>query len=159
MEEYKYKDLVTVTPKKKENLKNILDVWMRWDSNDGDYIEKTERMNADILFNNKKLIYCLAYISCKYDFKGHSWNDNVFGHHITNNRDIDGLGSILRDNNFAVYCDWGMCHSSYGLRITYYDEEGTPWIVNFEDIIKRWEKMSYNEICKQINSIEYVVSD
>lgn len=154
MEKYKYKNLVTIIPKKDEDLKNVLDVWMEWDSNDGDYIEKTKYMNPELLFNNKKLIYCLAYISCDYDFKGHDWNDAAFNHHITENRDINGLRSILADNNFAVYCDWGMCHSSYGLGITYYDENGKPWVINFDDIIKKWENMSYEEICNEINSIE-----
>lgn len=154
MNKYKYKNLVTISPKQDEDLKNVLDVWMEWDSNDGDYIEKTERMNPELLFNNKKLIYCLAYISCNYDFKGHDWNDAAFKHHITENRDIDGLRSILADNDFAVYCDWGMCHSCSGLCITYYDEDGKPWNINFKHIHEAWEQMTYKEICDFINSIE-----
>ena len=152
--EYSYKDLLTISPKQEENIKDVLDVWMQWDSNDGDYIEKTERMSPELLFNNKKLIYCLAYITLKYNFKGHEWNDSAFNHHITENRSIKGLCSILADNDFAVYSDWGMCHSCYGLRITYYDENGNPWNVNFNDIHKRWETMSYEEICNEINNIK-----
>lgn len=155
MKEYSYKDLLTINPKTDNSLKNTLDVWMKWDSNDADYIEKTERMNPECLFNNKKLIYCLAYITFNYNFKGHGWNDAAFWHHITENKNIKGLCSILSDYDFAVYCEWGMCHSCYGLRITYYDENGNPWDVNFNDIHKRWKNMSYKEICNEINSIEY----
>lgn len=154
MKEYSYKNLLTITPKKNENLQNILKVWMEWDSNDGDFIEKTTTLCPEVLFNNKKLIYCLAYITESFNFKGHKWNAAAFGHHITENRDIIGLETILAENDFAVYSDWGMCHSSYGLGITYYDENGTPWNINFSDIHKKWETMSYEEICNEINSIE-----
>ena len=154
MKEYKYKNLTTITSQKQKDIKNCLKVWMNWDSNDGDYIEKTEQMSPELLFNNKKLIYCLAYITLDYNFKGHNWNDAAFCHHITENCDIDGLEDILSENDFAVYSDWGMCHSCYGLEITYYDEDGKPWNINFNDIHKRWKNMSYEEICNEINNIE-----
>jgi hypothetical protein len=73
-----YRDLLSITPQKLAEKKNRLKVWMKWDSNDGDYIEKSVEMSPSVLFGNKKLIYCLAYITLPYNFKGHKWNDRVF---------------------------------------------------------------------------------
>ena len=36
----------------------------------------------------------------------------------------------------------------------YYDENGTPFEITFDDIHKEFEKMTYQEICDKINSIE-----
>ena len=147
-----FRELLTIKPKGSEGLKNRLKVWMKWDSNDADYIERTDIMDPQELFSNKKLIYCLAYITLPYNFKGHKWNDNVFRHHITNNTDIEYLEDILSENNFMVYSDWGACHSCYGLEIIYYDENETPFEITFDDIHKEFEKMTYEEICNKINS-------
>ena len=149
-----FRNLLTIKPKGSEGLKNRLKVWMKWDSNDADYIERTDIMDPQQLFGNKKLIYCLAYITLPYNFKGHEWNDNVFRHHITNNTDIEYLEDILSDNDFMVYSDWGACHSCYGLKITYYDENETPFEITFDDIHKEFEKMTYEEICEKINSLK-----
>lgn len=149
-----FKELLTIKPREENTLKNKLKVWMKWDSNDGDYIERTVKMYPEDLFDNKKLIYCLAYITCNYNIKGCDWNGEGFNRYIPDNTDIDDLGKILSENCFAVYSDWGMCHSCEGLEITYYDENGKPWDISFDDIHKEWENMSYEEICEQINNIE-----
>ena len=149
-----FRDLLTIKPKGSEGLKNRLKVWMKWDSNDADYIERTDIMDPQQLFGNKKLIYCLAYITTPYDFKGHDWNDDVFEHHIPDNEDIEGLRDILADHGFMVYSDWGDCHSCEGIEITYYDENETPFEITFDDIHKEFEKMTYEEICEKINSLE-----
>jgi len=146
-----YRNLLNIKSQKPAGKKNTLKVWMKWDSNDADYIEKTEEINPEILFGNKKLIYCLAYITLPYNFKGADWNDAAFCHHIPDNTDIKGLYDILADNGFMIYSDWGECHSYKGLKITYYNEEGKPFDVEFGDIYKRWAKMTYEEICKEIN--------
>lgn len=148
-----FRELLTIKPKGSEGLKDKLKVWMKWDSNDADYIERTDIMDPQELFSNKKLIYCLAYITLPYNFKGHKWNDNVFRHHITNNTDIEYLEDILSENDFMVYSDWGACHSCYGLEIIYYDENETPFEITFDDIHKEFEKMTYEEICNKINSL------
>ena len=150
-----FRNLLTIKPKRPSKKKNILEVWMNWDSNDGDYIERTEEMDPEVLFDNKKLIYCLAYITLPYNFKGHDWNDSVFNHHITDNCDIDDLRDVLAENDFMVYSDWGDCHTCEDLEITYYDENSTPFNITFNDIHKRWKKMSYEEICQEINDIEW----
>ena len=141
--------------KKPTKKKNVLEVWMNWDFNDAYYIERTEEINPKVLFGCKKLIYCLAYITLPYNFKGHGWNDAAFEHHIPNNCDIDDLMDVLSENDFMVYSDWGPCHSCEGLEITYYDENSIPFNITFNDIHKRWKKMSYDEICQEINDIEW----
>ena len=97
-----FRDLLTIKPKGSEGLKNRLKVWMKWDSNDADYIERTDIMDPQQLFGNKKLIYCLAYITERYNFKGHDWNDYVFQHHIPDNEDID---FVSLDDLKAEYID------------------------------------------------------
>jgi hypothetical protein len=95
----------------------------------------------------------LAYITTPYNFKGHDWNADVFEHHIPDNRDIEDLRDILAGNDFMVYSDWGPCHSCEGIKITYYDENETPFEITFDDIHKEFEKMTYEEICEKINSL------
>jgi len=150
-----FKHLLNIKLQGPKDCKNELYVWMKWDSNDADYIEKTEIMEPKVLFECEKLIYCLAYITLPYDFKGHHWNDAAFCHHITENCMIDDLNDVLSENDFMVYSDWGPCHSLESLAITYYDKNGVPFDVSFDDIHKRWEKMSYEEICDEINNIEW----
>lgn len=148
-----YKNLLTI--KRDCRLrKNKLCIYIEWDSNDGDYIGKTLEINPNILFKNKKLIYCLAYATLPYNFKGHNSNAHVFQHHIIDNRDIIGLHQIIADNDFMCYSDWGPCHSLMTLIISYYDEEGILYVVTFKDIHNHWKNMTYKEICDEINSIK-----
>lgn len=148
-----------LTFKEINDKKNILEIYIEYDSNDADFIGELKTFKPEKLFNNKKLIYCLAYISCPYDFKGHSrddcWGDTggKFDTNIDSNYDIDGLSDFLCDNDLMLYSDWGPCHSLESLQITYYDENGTAYEITFDDIHKRWEQMSYDAICNEINNI------
>lgn len=151
-----FKELLTIKPKENEVKKNKLKIYMVWDACDADYVEHTEFMSPETLFENKKLIYCLAYITCKYNFKGHNFHDHVFCHHILENKDINNLANILNEYNITVRCslwDDELCHSCKELEITYYDGDGKPWSIDFDDIHKKWENMTYEEICEQINKI------
>lgn len=161
MEKTNFKDLLTFEPASKAKYKNKIIVWKQWDANDMDYVEETTEpcdITPEMLFGNKKLILCLAYIMCPYNFKGHNrrdcWGDTggKFDTNIENNHDIKDLEQILNDNNFAVYCDWGLCHTCVAMEITYYDENGTEFNITFDDIHKRWENMTYEEICNEINN-------
>lgn len=149
-----FRNLLTIKPQEPTKKKNVLEVWMNWDSNDADYIERTKEMDPKVLFGCKKLIYCLAYITLPYNFKGHGWNAAAFKHHIIDNCDIDDLRYVLSENGFMVYSELGSCHTCEDLKITYYDENSTPFNITFDDIHKKWEKMSYIEICQEINDIE-----
>ena len=150
-----YRNLLNIKPLSPTRYKNILQVWVEWDSNDADYIEKSIDIEPKTLFGCKKLIYCLAYATLPHDFKGHGWNDAVFCHHITENKDIDNLEDIIFENDFGCSTDCGRCHTLSDLSIAYYDENGNPFNITFTDIHKRWENMSYEDICKEINEIEY----
>lgn len=150
-----YKNLLNINPLSPNRYKDILKVWVKWDSNDGDYIERTDEMDPKVLFGCKKLIYCLAYITLPYHFKGHGWNDYVFNHHICDNRDIDDLEDIIFENDFGCYSEYGPCHSLEKWSIIYYDNDGNSFNVTFKDIHKKWKNMSYEDICKEINEMEY----
>lgn len=146
-----YKDLLTfrvVNP-----VKSRLKITITMDSNDADYITNIVTLDPEILFSDKKLIYCLAYVSCDYDFKGHGWGDIVFGHHITDNKDINDLEDILREYDLLCYSECGCCHSFNKIEIIYYDENGVAHKIGFGKIRERWRYMSYEEICEEINSI------
>lgn len=145
-----YKDLLTITKPKK--CVSSLEIWMEWDSNDADYIERTEIIDPDVLFKNKKLILCLAYISAKWDCKGHGWNDSAFGHHVTENRDIYDLTDILAENKLVIYSEYGLCHSCVGMGITYFDENGMEFKITFDKIYEHWKNLTYQEICDEINN-------
>lgn len=146
-----YKDLLTF--KDVTTPKNELKFTIVMDSNDADYITKIVTLDPEILFSNKRLIYCLAYVSCEYDFKGHSWSDNVFGHHIIDNTDINNLEDILGNYDLLCYTDWGCCHSFEDIEIIYFNENGVAHKIGFGKIRSRWRGMSYEEICEEINSI------
>ena len=150
-----YKDLLTfkdvTTPKNKLKFTIVMD------SNDADYITNIVTLDPEILFSNKKLIYCLAYVSCDYDFKGHSWGDIAFGHHITKNTDINDLEDILGEYNLLCYTEWECCHSFEEIEIIYYDGNGVEQKIEFDKIYERWKYMSYEEICEEINSISWKI--
>lgn len=151
-----YKNLLKIVSfdsKRSRDYVNILKVYMKWDANDADYIERTDIITPNALFKNKKLILCLAYISTKYNFKGHDWNDSVFGQHITDNIDIEGLKDILKNNDFAVYSEYGLCHSCEDLKIIYFDENGNKFKISFDKIYEHWKNLTYQEICDEINNI------
>ena len=121
-----FKNLLTITPKIGGNPKNLLKIWIKMDSNDADYIEKTKTMNPDSLFYNEKLIYCLAYVTAQKcaDVKS-IWerhNDPVFGKYVPENKNVEHLCNILSDNGFMVYSEWGECHTYEDMEITYFDE-------------------------------------
>lgn len=123
-----FKNLLTIARASKPKCKNKVIVWMKWDSGDMDYKEYTSDpgdITPRMLFGNKKLILCLAYILCPYNFKGHTkddcWGDGggKFDTNIENNHDIDGLEQILNDNHFAVYDNWGVLQTALSIgRVT-----------------------------------------
>ena len=152
-----FKNLLTINSKTGENPKNLLEVWIKMDSNDADYIEKTKSMDPNKLFSNKKLIYCLAYVTAEKCADVEStWRhrDPIFGEHVPENYDVEDLRDILADYGFMVYSDWGDCHTYEDMKITYFDENGKEFNVTFDDIHKQFEKMTHMEICDFINSIE-----
>lgn len=153
-----FKNLLTIKPNVKKE-RNILNVWVKMDSNDADYIERTRTMYPFNLFDNKKLIYCLAYVTTKTCadksiYERSYRNKPLFGRYVPENRDIKNLCNILSDCDFMVYSDWGECHTYEDLKITYYDENGNEFDITFDDIHKQFETMTYAEICEMINNIE-----
>ena len=145
-----FKNLLTIKAKSGKNPKNLLKVWIKMDSNDADYIEKTETMDPNDLFHDKKLIYCLAYVTAEYD-----GDEPAFGKYVDENKDVENLYDILAEYDFMVYSEWGGCHTYKDMKITYFDENGKEFNITFKDIHKQFEKMTHKEICDLINGIKY----
>lgn len=153
-----YKNLLTIKPHQEKQRKNIITVYKEWDSNDGDYIGKHDEIDPEDLFTDQKLIYCLAYItySPAYNdprFASIDRNDPIFGDYVPDNEDIPDLYDVISDGDFMCYSDWGACHSLEELNLVYYDENGIPFDITFDDIHKEFDSMTYQEICDKINSL------
>lgn len=150
-----YRDLLNF--KKVTNTqKNVIEVWVEWDSNDADYIESSNTIKPEQLFENKKLIYCLAYVTLNSDFKkdgGYKRDCARFGQYVPDNRDIKNLISELNKIDFVSYSEWGPCHTLINWSLTYYNDNGVPNEICFDKIYKEFEGMSYKEICDLINSL------
>ena len=138
-------------PKSKKH--DEVQIKLKWDANDADYRYVSDTWDADALFDNEKLLYILAYISLPKDFKGN--RSACFGHYISENEDIEDICEILGEYELAAYDEYGICHSCVKVEITYYDGNGAEFAVTFDGIIEEFKKMSYEEICKKINSMEF----
>lgn len=132
---------------------NVIEAWMKWDSNDGDFIEKTETItNVKEFFENIWLHYILAYITLPFDFKGDEWNDAAFSHHITENNKVKHIEDVLGDWDLMCYGEDYPCHSCYGLKLKYFDETGHMSLITFDKIYDEFSHMTHEEIAKRINS-------
>ena len=138
-----FKDLLTITP---IEYKNIVKVDAKWDyynsdDPDDDSCMRQNSFNADEFFKDKKLIWSLAYLE-KY-FAG------------------DSEYIYLNDLSFQIFCHYKLWPFGKDdetclleeLKIIYYDENGKPSKVTFDNIHKRWETMSEEEICTEVNEL------
>ena len=149
------KELLTFNDHIEDVIKDQIVISFSMDANDADYIDSRVTLKPEIFFGNIKLIYCLAYVSCDYNFKGHGWGDSVFNHYILKNTDITDLRSILEEFHLLIYSNYceDLCHSFGDIKVAYYDEDGKRYDITFEKIHEKWKNMSYEEICEEINSI------
>lgn len=138
-----FKELLNITPIEYKNIVKIDAKWHYYNDEDPDDDSSVcqNSFNADDFFQDKKLILLLAYLD-KY-FPGDSKYINAY------------------DLGFVVACHYKLwpfgkddetC-SLVELNIIYYDENGKPFKVTFDDIHKRWETMSEKEICKEVNEV------
>ncbi len=158
-----FKSLLTIKKSKEPVRKNILEVAVEMDAdpNDGDYVNETFTftLKPEELFENEKLIYCLAYVSCdQHSFKKEILKKDInypaFDSYIGENKDIDDLEDILYEAGFIGPFDSRSCISFVSIDITWYDETCQPHDITFDDIIDQFKKMTYQEICDKINSIK-----
>ena len=117
------------------------------------YITKTIDIDPKVLFSNEKLIFCLAYIMCDGNYEGENGCEFCLGDFLVEDEEIPDLIKILHSSGFMCYSSQGPCHSLIGLELIYYDEEGKGSEIGFDKIYERWDKMGYEEICEEINSI------
>lgn len=153
-----FKNLLTIKKSKEPVYKNILKVWIEMDANDGDDVEKTFTLKPEELFENEKLIYCLAYVSCdqssfKKEILKKDINYPAFDSHIGENKDINDLEDILYEAGFMCSFEGYPCHSFVSIGIIWYDENCQAYDITFNDIIDQFKKMTYQEICDKINRV------
>ena len=122
-----FKDLLTITPTTYTE-KNVVKIDIVWDYGEGDrdandYHEYNEKLNANEFFRDKKLIYLLAYLL-------HYWFLDI------------GVEGYPDDINVLS-----------SLKITYYDNNSHPFNITFDNIYKRWENMSDEEVWKEVNEV------
>ena len=140
-----FKDLLVITPKVC-NDKNVVKIDAKWYYNNEwdpeDYSSICQNsFNADEFFKDKKLIWSLAYL-LKYVPGDSEYIDfNGLQHKVMYHCD---LWPYSKDDETS---------SIEELKIIYYDENGSPSKVTFDNIYKRWETMSEKEICKEVNEI------
>lgn len=136
-----FKDLLVITPKVC-NDKNVVKIDATWDYNDADYDECHVTFDADGFFEDKKLIWSLAYL-------------DKFGKHVERNDyiDFETLFDIVDGYGLWGFGEDDSAHSLEELEITYFDENKNPFNVTFDNIHKRWRTMSEEEICKEVNEV------
>lgn len=137
-----FKSLLDIIPKVNK-YRNVVQIDMEWDCGDLDYVERHKEFEADEFFRNKKLIWSLAYL----DRLG---IDIKYRDYINYEALYDVVGS---DNNL-----WGEmydypAHTLSDLDITYYDEDGNQFAIEFIEFNKVWDNLSEEEICKEVNDV------
>lgn len=137
------KKILTITPIEDKNIVKINTSWVyeNIDDPDDDSCVCQNSFNADDFFKDKELIWSLAYLEkyvagdSKYiDFEKLNWELTV------------------RYNLWPYFKEDETC-SLEELEITYYDENVNPFKVTFDNIHKRWENMTEEEICKEVNDV------
>lgn len=137
------KELLNITPIEYKNIVKIDATWTYYNDEDPDDDSSVcqNSFNADEFFKDKKLIWLLAYLE-KY-FPGDS-------------KYIDAC-----ELGFEVACHYKLWPFGKDdetcalkeLKIIYYDENGKPFKITFDDIYKRWENMTKEEICEEVNDV------
>ena len=147
-----------------ENFKNLLNIdliysdreeelviWAKWQTDTGREIENTVTLNPEVLFENKKLIYCLAYINyyneAEVEPEDIDWNTPAFGNLISQNNSVNDLQNILSVSDIEPE------ETLMEMSITYYNKKSCKFNVSFGKIIESWKNKSHQEICDEINSI------
>lgn len=100
---------------------NKVNIWLKWQSQNGECMEKTVKMDASKFFDNYILIATFTYLS------------RFGGMLIGSSSEFHDLMKILNDNNLVCYADGDKttCHSLIDFRVTYFNKNGVPHIVDF----------------------------
>ena len=137
------------------------------DSNDGDYIRGSIRIN-EVDWKTLHPIFFLAllYLGNGYYGKsshGNQWGD-YYGHHFKRNKHgLSELADILRDDfNIMCYTSDGNCHSYVSFVIEYYDSQDKRYTVSFpsiDDLFNAEEEMisTIKEVIKDYKNINKII--
>lgn len=144
----KYAENFTIKQNKSKN-KPYYNVYIKMDSNDGDYISGDRQYDEDE-WNKKSDIFflMLAYLGQGYRGKfshGQDWGD-YYGHHYEENKHgfSDIIFKVAEHENWLQFGEYDACHSFCSIIITYFDEENRKHGVEFktvDDIFNTEEEM------------------
>lgn len=119
--------------------KPYYNVFVRMDSNDGDYISGTIQYDEEN-WNKKSDIFflMLAYLGQGYRGKfshGENWGD-YYGHHYKENKHdlYDIIFSVAEAENWLQFGEYDVCHSFRNIIITYFDEENRKHDVTYKTV-------------------------
>lgn len=128
----------TVEPNKSKN-KPYYNVYIKMDSNDGDYISDDCQYDVDE-WNAKHDIFflMLAYLGQGYsgifshgkdrgDYYGHHWMENEHGL-------SEIISEVAESENWLQYGEYDVCHSFRDIIITYFDEENRKHDVTYKTV-------------------------
>lgn len=101
-------------------LKNCYEIYIEWDSNDGDYIRDFYYISEATFKNYPLFQYVLSYINGGTKFKNTMFEN--YGRHVAEDTHFPWLEDYLRDEELMLYSDWGPCHSVTSIKMYYYSE-------------------------------------
>ena len=163
-----YKNLVKLSPVGIPEMKDVYEISIECDANDGDYMD--DEFEVGDIYEDELYFLVLCYLSSdcygwclernRYKNKSKlskcdSWSA-IFGRHVDEDINFSWLESYLSENElliFAGMCD-SMCHSVTSLDIVYYDSSGNKFDVRLpqmnEIFIDQNEMIDYmNNLAKQ----------
>lgn len=137
------------------------EVYLNWDSNDGDYIPIITTFSKKVFEEDETLQLVLSYIGHGYfgELFDNGWNGSQYGHHIIDTK-VEGLIDFIVANNLEARDDSSeICHSVCEVSVTYFDEHRTAYDVELldfdilystsEEAIKDLEKKIKEWFCKK----------
>lgn len=123
------------------------------DANDGDYMRETLEFDKEGFEEDELFLLVLSYVS-QYTGKFSPENSYTsYGHHVGDNYDFPWLEEYLSDCGVLIYagmCDYS-CHSVSSVSITYYNEDGLPFILKLPTVDNLFE--SREEFVEYVNKL------
>ena len=137
-----FKSLLDIIPNVNK-YRNVVRVDTEWEYGDMNFVECHREFEADEFFKDKKLIWSLAYLD--------RLGIDVKYRNYINYKALFGV--VSSDNGLWGYVGDFPANSLSDLDITYYDEDGDQFNIMFIEFNKRWDNLSEEEICKEINDV------
>lgn len=131
--------------------KNCYEIFIEWDSNDGDYIKDFYYVDEDIFKKDPLFQYILSYINGGSKFR--STPHRNYGKHVAEDTHFPWLENYLCDIDLMLYSDWGPCHSVVSIKMYYYTENRVKKDVIIPRFDTLFEGKTETEMEKFINNL------